>query len=153
MYVPIDLTLTRPMPTKAANSVTPTAAPTAAPRTAKGFWYLGSPYSKYPLGLEQAFREVCRCAAVFVREGIPVYSPIAHTHPIAMEGRLDPLDHTIWLAFDAPMMAAAEGLIVCEMQGWQESEGLKKEIEFFESRDRPVTFFDPVLQRILPGWR
>jgi len=32
-----------------------------------GYWYLASPYSKYPQGLVEAFEEVCRAAAWLIK--------------------------------------------------------------------------------------
>lgn len=49
-----------------------------------GLVYLATPYSKYPRGIEAAFVDASRLAACLVRLGISVYSPIAHTHPIAI---------------------------------------------------------------------
>jgi hypothetical protein len=108
-----------------------------------GYWYVGSPYSKYPDGLEAAFRQVCRITGALIAEGINAYSPIAHTHPVAVHSGMDPLDHSIWLKADAPLMRAACGLIVCKMTGWEESVGLAHEIEVFEKAEKPVLFLTP----------
>ena len=105
-----------------------------------GFWYLATPYSKYSDGLEAAFVEAAKAAAFLTRHGIGVFSPIAHTHPVAVYGNLDPLDHTIWLPADAPMMAAAVGMVIVKMDGWQESYGIKKEIEAFEAMSKPIEY-------------
>lgn len=106
-------------------------------------WYLASPYSKYRHGLEEAFKEVSRQAALLVAEGVPVFSPIAHTHPIAIHGYLDPLDHTIWLPADEPMMHAASGLIVLMMEGWEESYGISVEIAAFQVARKPIIYMVP----------
>lgn len=108
-----------------------------------GYWYLGSPYSKYMHGTEAAWSSVCLQAAVLIRRGISVYSPIAHTHPIAEHGRLDPLDHDIWLPVDRPLMDAAKGLIVLKLEGWSRSYGLAHEIEVFASAGKPVIYMTP----------
>lgn len=118
------------------------------------FWYLASPYSKYPAGLEAAFQEVCRQAALLVHHGIPVYSPIAHTHPIAIHGGTDPLDHGIWLPADLPMMRAAyRGLIVCKMPTWEISYGIGEEIKEFGALKRRVVYMEPgvVPAELLPA--
>lgn len=114
------------------------------------FWYLASPYSKYAGGLEAAFIEVAKQACLFARAGIPVYSPIAHTHPIAINGGLDPLDHSIWLPFDIPMMLSAHGLIVCKMDGWDVSYGISEEIKVFADGGRPIVYMEPGVLPELP---
>lgn len=108
-----------------------------------GLVYLATPYSKYPAGPVVAFERAAALAARCLTAGIKVYSPITHTHPIAIHGGLDPLDHKIWLAFDEAMMDAAETLLVAKMAGWQESSGIVHEIEFFRSCGKPIFYLDP----------
>jgi hypothetical protein len=107
------------------------------------YWYVGSPYSKYPAGRAAAHADVCRETGRLIQEGIPVYSPIAHTHPIAEFAGMDPLDHNIWLPADRPMMDAACGLIVLKLAGWEESYGLAEEIKVFTQARKPVLYMDP----------
>lgn len=109
----------------------------------KGLWYLASPYSKYPAGLEFAAADVSRIAGALMKQGIAVFSPIAHSHPIAIAAEMDPLDHSIWLPFDEHMMKACVGIIVAKMDGWRESYGVKYEIDHFEKAGKPVFFYDP----------
>ncbi len=108
-----------------------------------GYWYLASPYSKYDAGIHVAWMDICYEAANLIRAGIPVYSPIAHTHPIADHGDIDPYDHTIWLPADLPLMQAAKGLIVCMMQGWEESYGIGEEIKEFKKTGKPIIYMTP----------
>ena len=119
------------------------------PRT---FWYLATPYSKYPAGIMAAFSEASKQASLLVSEGVRVYCPIAHTHPIAIAGEIDPLDHDVWMPADAPFMEAAHGLIVCKLESWNESKGIKVEIEFFENERKPVVYMEPgvVPQEVKP---
>lgn len=107
------------------------------------FFYLATPYSKYHEGIDAAWKMACHQAALLVSAGIPVYSPIAHTHPIAIEGGIDPLDHGIWIPADRPFMESAKGLIVCEMDGWDESLGVSIEIEAFKEMNKPVVYMTP----------
>jgi len=107
------------------------------------FWYLATPYSKYPDGLQAAWDMACCAAADLIRAGIKVYSPIAHTHPIALAGKMDPLDHNIWLPADQPMMDAACGLIVYRAASWEISKGIAHEISAFERAGKPVIYLDP----------
>jgi hypothetical protein len=112
--------------------------------------YFATPYTKYPAGLDAAFQEAARLAATFVTAGVRVYSPIAHTHPLAIAGNLDPLDLSVWLPFDEAMMDASDCLIVAMMDGWDVSAGIKHEIEFFKRDGKPVLYFDPVSLGVSP---
>lgn len=105
--------------------------------------YLGTPYTKYMRGIEQAFEDASRLAAVLLLSGVNVYSPIAHTHPIAIHGGLDPLDHDIWLPFDAAMMEACDAMVIGALPGWQDSYGVGFEIATFRRERKPVYLLDP----------
>ena len=107
------------------------------------FWYVATPYSKYPTGLDAAWRAACEQTVILFRAGIPAFSPIVHTHPIALAGNFDPLDLDLWLRVDRPMMAAAHGLIMCRLPSWQESSGMEHERRFFAERGLPVYYMDP----------
>jgi hypothetical protein len=108
-----------------------------------GYWYLASPYSKYQAGIDAAWKDVCQQAGLVIQSGVPVYSPIAHTHPIAIYGNIDPYAHSIWLPADLPLMQNAKGLVVCKMQGWEESYGIEEEIKEFEKAGKPIVYMTP----------
>lgn len=112
--------------------------------TSYGLVYLASPYSKYPRGIEQAFIDISVIAARLLQEGVKVYSPIAHTHPLALYSGLDPLDHNIWLTFDEAIMERSDACVVAMMEGWDTSKGVEHEIKFFQARTRPVHLLDPI---------
>lgn len=100
--------------------------------------YLATPYSRSPRGMRLAFVDASALAGRLLHAGIYVYSPIAHTHPVATYSDLDPLDHSIWLPFDELMMARCDTLIVAHMEGWQESKGLAHEVNYFERARKPI---------------
>ena len=120
---------------------------TATPKMAElkaisSYWYLATPYSKFEAGHESAFRQASATAAFFVKLGIPVFSPIAHSHPIAVTGQIDKNDHAVWMAVDQPFMDAAGGLIVVMMPGWDESFGIGEEIKDFTAKGKPVLYME-----------
>lgn len=110
--------------------------------------YLATPYSKYPQGLEVAFRHASALAARLMLRGLKVYSPIAHTHPLAIHGGVNPLDHSIWLPFDAAIMDKADALLVAMMETWQHSYGISHEIGVFSKAGKPVHYLDPVAMEV-----
>lgn len=115
----------------------------AATATRSDFWYLATPYTRYRQGIDAAYREACRIAARLINNGWTIYSPIAHTHGIALHGDIDPGAVVFWLDFDKPLMGAACGLLVATMAGWSESEGIAAEIAAFREAGKPVRFVDP----------
>jgi hypothetical protein len=104
--------------------------------------YLATPYTKYPAGIVQAFRDACTVAARLVKGGVSVYSPIAHTHPIAIHGEIDPLDLSIWIPFDHAMLEVSDALVIAKMLTWEQSYGIKHEVEFFHKANKPVYHLD-----------
>lgn len=105
--------------------------------------YLATPYSKYPLGIEQAFKDAAALTGKLLSSGLKVYSPIAHTHPVAIHGELDPYDHTIWLPFDSAIMDKADALLVAKMESWERSYGISHEIEVFKKAGKPIYYLNP----------
>ena len=106
------------------------------------FYYLATPYSKYPAGKETAVLHAAEAASLCFQSGILVFSPIAHTHVIAEAGGL-PGDFRQWAEFDKTMISASSGMIVVKMDGWDESEGILAEIEICRSLNKPIYYMNP----------
>src|SRR6516164_1938445 len=104
--------------------------------------YLATPYSKYPAGLEKAHSEAARLTGELLKLGLRVYSPISHTHPIAVYAGINPLDHSIWLPFDQAIMSKSDALLVAKMDKWEESYGIGEEIKWFGEAGRPIHYLD-----------
>lgn len=103
-------------------------------------WYLGSPYSRYRHGPDKAYERISHQAAILLKAGVNVFSPIAHSHSLASHGDLDPVDHELWMKADKPYMDKCDGLVVCMMEGWDESKGINHEIEYFTTTGKPVVY-------------
>jgi len=107
-------------------------------------WYLASPYSKYPEGMEAAFIEVSKQAAFLKNEaGIDTFVPIAHSHPVAKYGKMDAVDHDLWLAWDKKFIDRCDGMIVCKMPSWENSFGVNWEIDQFKAQGKPIIYMEP----------
>jgi hypothetical protein len=112
--------------------------------------YIASPYSVYPGGLERAFITVTQLAADLLRANVRLFCPITMAHPIAMHGRIDPVDHAIWLPAMAPFMDACDAMLIAEMRGWDESYGVREEIKVFRAAGKPLWRIAPITLRITP---
>lgn len=106
--------------------------------------YVATPYSKFPGGLEAAYEAAAQFTAELLRAGVKAYSPICHTHPIAVYGKIDPYAHEIWLPFDEAVMERSDALLVAKLESWDQSKGIQHEIDFFQSRAKPVYFSDVI---------
>jgi hypothetical protein len=112
---------------------------------ARGFIYLATPFTKFRGGPVAAASMAGRVAGQFVKAGIPIFSPIAHTVAIAHASHLDVKDGPTWLLMDAPLMDASRALIVYMADGWQESVGVAHEISYFQRRKglNTVKYLEP----------
>lgn len=111
--------------------------------------YLATVYTSYPQGIDLAFADACVIGGRMLRAGITFFSPIAHTHPIAIYGNINPLDHEIWIPFDEPMMEVASALVVACMPNWKKSYGIGQEIAHFRKEGKPVWFMNPVTLEVI----
>jgi hypothetical protein len=107
-------------------------------------YYLASPYSKYPAGREAAFKDISAIAGKMIAEGYKIFSPIAHSHPVAEHGKLDALSHDLWLGLDVAFLKRCEGMIVAKMEGWDVSYGVNWEIDWWKAnKDSEVIYVNP----------
>ncbi len=114
----------------------------------KGYWYLASVYSIWPHGKEDANIFAQKLAARLMLIGVPVFSPIAHTHGI--EPWTGPQEHAFWMAVDKPMVDAAYGVLVTEMTRWQYSKGIGIEIGWAREQKKPIWLLNPETLAVRP---
>jgi Domain of unknown function (DUF1937) len=104
--------------------------------------YLASPYSHADPAVRQArFEAACRAAAELIRQGLTIYSPIAHSHAICQCGV--PLDWQFWQAHDLAFLAMCNEVMVLKLDGWAQSVGVQAEIAAAKALGKPVSFLDP----------
>ena len=104
------------------------------------FYYLATPYAKHPGGVDVAAEDAARAAAILLEAGVPVFCPIAHSHPIAPFVKADGGDHAFWLPKDQPFLEAAKGLVICQLVSWRMSVGVQREFAYFCNVGKPVYY-------------
>jgi hypothetical protein len=101
--------------------------------------YIASPYSHPdPTVREARYDAVCEHAASMLRDGRLVYSPVAHSHPLAARGL--PGDWSFWARHNAAMLARCTALAVLTLPGWEQSEGVAAEVEIARRLGLPVGY-------------
>ena len=103
--------------------------------------YLACPYSsEEPLVEEGRYHLVTKvAAALIVKTGCEVFSPVTHSHLInklvnryALEEGLSWVPtYDFWMRFDYHMLDIADWLYVLTLKGWKESKGVQLEIDRF----------------------
>ena len=100
--------------------------------------YLACPYSHPdPKVRESRFRAVNEYAAELLREGHLVFSPISHSHPIAVQCDL-PTDHDFWREWNRTFIKWCDVLYVAALDGWLQSKGVQWEIARAKSTGKEV---------------
>lgn len=107
--------------------------------------YLSTPYrDPNPDVVEQRYQACLAAAAEMMRtSGKPVFSLIAHSHPIVKAHDL-PTSTDFWLQYMREMIAASELVVVVMLPGWNESEGVWAERRIAAELGVSVMFKEPL---------
>lgn len=103
-------------------------------------WYLATPYTKYQHGTRAAFKDAARVAGSLLAAGVNAFSPVVHSHALttAAGGHLFLNSQDFWMDVHRPFLEAAHGLLLATLPGWEQSEGMKLEKDWFERAGKPI---------------
>lgn len=111
-----------------------------------GFWYLASPYSKYPKGPDQAMVDVAMTAGELMNVGLVTVGPITGSHPITKYHGYRG-DYEGWRQLDEALISSdkCHGIIVAMLDTWDQSYGISEETRFcVEECKKPVWHLTPM---------
>jgi len=104
--------------------------------------YLASPYSHDDPDVKvDRFERACKQAALMMRHGLVVFSPIAHSHPISQYLGEDQ-GLKFWLKQDLHLLRRCEEMWVLTLDGWKISNGVNAEVELAMSMGIPIFKID-----------
>lgn len=104
------------------------------------FIFLASPYThSNPRIMLQRYEKARDAAAKLLRGGITVFSPIVHFHDIALLHDF-PKDAAFWENHNRPFLQLSCGLYVLTLPGWEDSIGVRREIELAHSFNLEVLY-------------
>ena len=105
-----------------------------------GYLYIASPYT-HPSAMIREYRylKVSHACSRMFQQGLIPYSPIVHWHEMAKIFEM-PKDHNFWIMADSIMLTSSRGLVVLQLDGWEKSAGVEREIKFARLIGKPVTF-------------
>ena len=110
--------------------------------------YLASPYAHPSASVREArldaVRHVC---GKLVNEGKIVLSPMVYSGELAVRGFHPPQG---WYAWDLQFLGRADELLVLQLPGWEESQGVLVEIAAAQVKNLPVRLM-PLEQAGLPA--
>jgi Domain of unknown function (DUF1937) len=114
--------------------------------------YLASPYSHpNPMVRETRFEAACRTTARLIQAGQTVFSPIVHGHPLVHYGL--PTDWSFWQRFGKEHLQRCDDVLVLQIDGWQESEGVQAEVELARGLGKRIQYLSPENKAISLSFR
>jgi uncharacterized protein DUF1937 len=111
---------------------------TGSPSLADKYWYLCTPYQKYPRGAEAAYDDAAKMTGLLTEHDWFVFCPVVHFH--RPSHWVYPYTHHFWLNKCRPFLELSKGLIVVKMPSWEESVGIKQELEWSDKLNLPVLY-------------
>lgn len=104
--------------------------------------YLASPYTAPETYLRKLrYKAACEAAAALSRQGHLLFSPIAHSHPVAEYGL--PKDFHFWRNWCLSFLDSwATHFCILKIDGWEKSVGIKAEMEYAREKGLPILSID-----------
>ncbi|WP_434638287.1 DUF1937 family protein [Klebsiella sp. I138] len=109
--------------------------------------FLACPYSHADNHIvEQRFLACNKVAAQIMESGHAVFSQVTMSHPINLMLTKTAKENIgkMWAPVDALYLDLMAELIILDLDGWDRSAGIKREIEFYESRGQRVSLWSQV---------
>ena len=108
--------------------------------------FISSPYShKDPEVMELNYELVSKFVLKLINSGVNATSPIAYGHPLVKLGKL-PSSWEFWEEFCLSFLERSSKMIVYKIPGWENSIGMKAEIEFAEKNNIPIEYVEYVIR-------
>lgn len=103
--------------------------------------FVCAPYSSNDQFIKESrFKSACiGCGLIMDLGGFPM-SPLVHGVPIANEMKL-PDDFDYWSKYCLSFINKSDFLVVLNVEGWEDSSGIKAEIELAHKLNKPVYLF------------
>lgn len=108
-------------------------------------YYLAGPYTHpSPAVMDYRFQALTKVAGVLFSRGLPVFSPITHSHPIKLSAGLTSA-FDVWMEYDfATIERLCRGMYVLKLDGWMASVGVTAELKFAHRlTSYPIEFLEP----------
>jgi len=105
--------------------------------------YLANPYSHKTAKVRKYRFIAARNATKYLMEseGLNVFSPIVHSHPLHEAGMRG--DWDFWRRVDIEYLRLSEKVVVLMLDGWLESVGVQAEIKLAKEMGIPIEYLDP----------
>jgi hypothetical protein len=104
--------------------------------------YLAVPYSHTDSNVKELrFHAANKKGAELMKQGLMVFSPISHSHPMSIDAEL-PGDWEFWEQFDRAYLSCCHKLFVLMIDGWKTSTGVQAEIKIALEMGLPIEYIE-----------
>jgi nucleoside 2-deoxyribosyltransferase len=107
--------------------------------------YLACPYRHIDSKVaEKRLQTSCLVAALLMKHGFIVFNPLSHSVPIEsklleeFEFESDNEVHDFWMRQDLEILRKCTAVVLIEIDGWEQSKGVKKELEESQNLNIPI---------------
>lgn len=109
------------------------------------FYYISNPYNGTEEQKEQRAQIAAEVCGFLLKKGIYAWSPIVHNHAMMKTFNQFTLEErrTKILDFDFSLLKSSKGMIVLKIEGWDQSYGVKAEIDLCNQLSIPIKYLDP----------
>ena len=112
--------------------------------------YLASPYTHNDMNIKiDRYNQAVIAANHLIQKGELVFTPIGHTHPIALFSDL-PGNWQYWEEFDSRMINACDSITVLMLDGWRQSTGVQAEIKLGKKLNKQIRSMDATSLIVYP---
>lgn len=106
-------------------------------------YYFASPYSSPDAYIKELrYLQAIDIATQLIKKGYTLIEPIAMSHHHAQRFDL-PTGYQFWQERDRKLIDCSDAVIVCMLEGWDKSVGVKDEINYALVQNKPVYYYDP----------
>lgn len=120
--------------------------PSQVLKTEQALIYLSAPYShKDPKIMDRRAKQIDIIAGYFMNNGYMIFSPISHCHRITKIAKL-PTDFEFWKSYNREMLLRCDRIYVLQLEGWEESIGVKGEIKIAEETGIPIIYLKVIVK-------
>jgi hypothetical protein len=105
--------------------------------------YMGQPYSDPDYAIREGrYNKAMAFVGKAMKSGVTIYSPIIHFHNLSKYHSL-PTDAEFWEHHNYNMLSKSVALWVLELDGWEKSVGLSKEMGWAQELNLSIEHFQP----------
>jgi hypothetical protein len=107
-----------------------------------GYWYICSPFTDPdPEVRRRRYEQALQATATLMLRDYCVFSPLSHSIPLTDPRFELPQYHEFWMKQDLAILEASVGVILLQLPGWEQSRGVRAEIEHAKKCGLPVIEF------------